>query len=370
MAAMSDTRQSGGAARAATGLGMLALAALLLAPACDAPPPPRSEFTISRGGRDATVRLGRGSLARAGTAQEILRSMVNRVGELLDPNDRGSDIGRINSLHDMARIRPSRDTYRLLDLACRYAELSGGAFDFTTAPLERLWLPGNPSPDAVEAARAGVGYRYVQVDDDGGVKIDHAYAEIDLHALEPAYVTDLITTALRTRGVRNVLVQYDGCVRAMGMPGDRSDWLYVVCDPDAPSNRVMRVSLGDKIALAQCRTARNVIDPRTGQPASGVSLAVTLGPSATKARALAQALVVEGREKAGRLIANFERCEAMILVPARPNAVYMTAGFATHCVIEGARTVELIEVPVLTTTNAAPPAAATATPAPARPSGQ
>ena len=142
--------------------------------------PAAYELQSKVGGRPVTLRLSAEDAQFSGTLNQIVMRTVNRAAEACDATIHESDIAKLNRIGVNARIQISRETYRLLDLARHYAVLSGGAYDFTVAPVAYLWgfegapVPTNVPPDELrQTAMLGVGPNNISFFDNGSVTLTH-----------------------------------------------------------------------------------------------------------------------------------------------------------------------------------------------------
>jgi FAD:protein FMN transferase len=251
-----------------------------------------------------------------------------------------SEIAHLNARAAQGPVRVTPALFALLEHAQRLHQESGGAFDITIAPLVRCWgfMGGSghlPQPGELEEARACVGMPLVHLDPgDFTVRFARPGVMLDLGAIGKGYAIERAAEVLREAGVTSALLHGGtSSVQALGHPPDAESWKIaierprardgwrVVSDEEAfaawPSPLVTRhsppvtsrgllttVPLCDeamsvsavwgKYFQAEGRTYGHVLDPRTGQPATGTALAAVVLPSATETDALSTALLTLG----------------------------------------------------------------------------
>lgn len=321
----------------------VALAVLALA-GCRRPPVTSTETLVKD--LPARVEVGVASAPQLGAVSGLAVALMTDTLADLDPTRPGSDINKLNRVAQTVRLQVSRTTFRLIDLAHYYGELTEGAYDMTTAPLENLWgLDGRqpeeePSDELIAGVRAGGGQDAVQIFDQGAVAFTERGTQIGFRLLGPAYAVDIAVLDLRRRGYGNLSVKLGPVQRVLGSPTPGQSWRAVVPHPTEAAAEVGSVRLdGNKTTLvvnrrydadARIGTNRiaNVIDPHTGRPATGTALVAVLAPSATMAQALAQALMVVGLERAPTLLARFPKCEALLVPDKDTLEIWPTDGFA------------------------------------------
>ncbi len=323
------------------------------------------ERTFTEHQKTATVRVASADAHRWWTLNEIAQRLMRRLNESLSTQDQGSDVTRINRVGTTSRIQVSRDTFRLLDLAQHYSDLSGGSYDFTTAPLAYLWgfqggpTPTNvPSPDTLLANLVGVGAQNLTLFDLSAVALTHIQSKMSVDSLIDAYTTDLVVIEAREKGVANAFVNIGGSARALGVPEAGKTWDWKLVSPFKTNESLGTLLLDPNISMSQSRlhetnvtiegkTYGHIIDPRTGRPAEGTALAIAAGPTATQDAALSEALVVTGLRGAGAVLSHFPRCDVLIIPDQQPVEIWMTRGFAARVRLnpELEKAVHIIDTP-------------------------
>jgi thiamine biosynthesis lipoprotein len=248
---------------------------------------------------------------------------ADRVEALLTVFRESSELSRINremsadcaSRDGLQSVPVSEELFTLL-LRCRRLHAdTGGAFDVTSSPLSRCWgflyrqgrVPGH---DEVAAARALVGMEQVAFDSERRcLHCAKAGMALNLGAIGKGYALDRMADILRTGGVDRALLSAGGSsVLALG--GGRAGWPIDVRSPLLGGARVVRLRLrngalgtsgaGEQFVIADGTRYGHVIDPRTGQPASGVVSCSVATADAATADALSTAFLVGGLELAQR----------------------------------------------------------------------
>ena len=275
------------------------------------------------------ILLHGGTEAALRAAGEEALAEVDRLEAQLSLYRPTSEIARVNALAARQAVRVSPPVFQLLEHAQRLHEESGGAFDITIAPLVRCWGfmggPGHfPEPGQLAEARALVGMGHVKLDrSDCSVRFDREGVMIDLGAIGKGYAIDRAVQTLRECGVKSALMHGGtSTTYAIGAPPGAEAWQVAVAGEadggeDGGGHRpplqlqltvvrlrdgALSVSAGwGKSFQAGGKTYGHVLDPRTGRPAGGALLAAVALDSATETDALSTALLVAGRQGAGRI---------------------------------------------------------------------
>ena len=303
---------------------LLALAASLLLAGC-ATPLPETLLTGETMGSAWTVKIA-GVLPRpAADLQSGAQARIEIVNQALSTWRADSALSRFNDDESGAWVDIDPELAAVLRYALTLAARSDGAYDVTVGPLVNLWGFGpdpatNQVPDtaAIEAARARVGWRKVQVDDTADRARKQPGMRIDLSSLGKGRGVDRVAEYLDAQGVTNYLIDLSGKLRARGRNPRGDAWQVAVEQPaaDDPSGapRIVPavVALHDRsIATAGDyrrffesggRHYSHIIDPRTGSPVEHATLSATaLGATCMEADALATMFMVMDPDAALRV---------------------------------------------------------------------
>ncbi len=256
-----------------------------------------------------------GDESRLAAAAEDVRAEVEACEERLSHFRPGSIVARVNAVRGR-RVRVDPDTFDLLSLAARVHRDSGGAFDPTVGPLMRAW---GFRGESTGEARPSRGMEHLHLDEaacEVSLDCDAATGQLDLGAIAKGHALDLAAARLAEVGVdRGLLHAGTSSVLALGSPEGSRGWKVGLAGVEA---RVVvhRMGLGVSaphgrvVAAADGTSAGHVMDPRTGRPAKGATLAAAACETAAAADAWSTALLVTGeqgmgwevRELAGRLV--------------------------------------------------------------------
>jgi len=303
---------------------LLALAASLLLAGC-ATPLPETLLTGETMGSAWTVKIA-GVLPRpAADLQSGAQARFEAVNQALSTYRANSALSRFNDEASGGWVNIDPELAAVLRYALTLAARSDGAYDVTVGPLVNLWGFGpdpatNRVPDAaaIEAARARVGWRKVQVDATADRARKQPGMRIDLSSLGKGRGVDRVAEYLDAQGVTNYLIDLSGKLRARGRNPRGDAWQVAVEQPaaDDPSGapRIVPavVALHDRsIATAGDyrrffesggRHYSHIIDPRTGSPVEHATLSATaLGATCMEADALATMFMVMDPDAALRV---------------------------------------------------------------------
>jgi thiamine biosynthesis lipoprotein len=186
----------------------------------------------------------------AAQAAQAAFDLVDRLEGDLSRFRPNSDIGRVNHLAAGETTRVSPATIECLAIARHLFDLTGGAFDVsigTGLPSLDLDL------DACEVRATAAGVR------------------IDLGGIGKGYAVDLAAEVLEEWGIECALVHGGfSSVLALEPPPGEDGWPLTLSDPGDGSTVLARVSVRQTaLAASGVQKGGHIVDPRTGQPASG-----------------------------------------------------------------------------------------------------
>ena len=248
-----------------------------------------------------------------------IKAELQKVDLSLSMFNKESVISKINS--NLAFDTDSMFV-KVFTLAQGISEETDGAFDITVAPLVNAWGFGYtasvaPTPEAIDSLKEVIGYQKVKLVDGTLIKKDPRI-QLDCSAIAKGYGSDVVADLLRSRGVKNFMVEIGGEIVTSGNSEKRKPWKIGVTKPSEDSlstnNELQTVlNVTDK-AMATSGNYRNfyykdgkkfahTIDPTTGKPVLHSLLSATvLADNCATADAYATAFMVMGLEKAKKLL--------------------------------------------------------------------
>jgi thiamine biosynthesis lipoprotein len=241
-----------------------------------------------------------------------------------------SEISQINRTAGEREVEVEPRLFALLDLAMQVWRESGGAYDLTATPLWEAWgfarrAGAVPSPEQLAAARAQVGFEFVELDArKSTIRFHRPGIRLNLGSIGKGYAVDRVVELLLAEGVTDFLVHggyssvaargvsstglsrlHDSIPPDGGTTGaEPTPWTIGVKDPLRDDVRVGQIELHDRAAGTsgsqhqsfrhRGRRYGHILDPRTGQPAEGVLSVSVVAPTAVQADALSTAFFVLG----------------------------------------------------------------------------
>jgi len=276
---------------------------------------------------------------KARDAIEEAFSEMERVNVLLNNYDPDSEVSEINRHAGRNPVQVSPETMEALQLAVKYGDISGGAFDITIGPLLKLWgfaqdNPGlkgkEPDGDAVMKAKFLVDYHALELTmvKKGNRTLRTAQLKksgmwIDVGAFTKGYVADRAVAVLKKRGIKNALISAGGTICAIGTKQNSSPWKVGIRHPRKKDSFLTVISLKDrtvstsgdyeKFYKKNGKSRTHIIDPRTGMPVEKVQAVTIIARKGIESDALSTALFVLGPDEGMKLVNSLPGVEALIV---------------------------------------------------------
>lgn len=241
-----------------------------------------------------------------------------------------SQTSRINKYAFEKPVRITHDVAAFLLNAQRISTETGGAFDCTVGPLIELWRAAKesgqlPAQSEIDSARARVGFNHVMIDPaERTVRFTHQGIRLDFGAIGKGHALDIAAEVLADYGVEIALLDGGASTYlATGIPPGQPGWTVRVRHPYNKEEVLAEVLLG-KGAFSTSTNAGakfvvdgrkygHILDPRTGWPAQGKRLAMSLTQSAADADALSTAFYVMELESIRRYCGDHPNVRAIVI---------------------------------------------------------
>ena len=243
-------------------------------------------------------------------------SMLKVFDGSLSPFNDTATISRINRNERVIADELFATVFRK---SLEVSEATDGAFDITVAPLVNAWGFGfkqGSFPDSmmVDSLLQLTGYEKVSMNEQGEVVKQDERMMLNCSAIAKGYAVDVIANLLKSKGVKNMMVDIGGEVVVHGKNPKEKKWRIGINKPVddslATNQELERIVEITDAAIATSGNYRNfyynngkkyahTIDPSTGYPVQHSLLSATVvANDCMTADAYATAFMVMGVEKA------------------------------------------------------------------------
>jgi thiamine biosynthesis lipoprotein len=268
------------------------------------------------------IRLGTqvpGGLELANRALDL----IDRLEAQLTIYDEGSELSRLNATAHHGPVEVEEGLFGLLELAVELSRRTGGAFDVASGAISEAWglIRGPrrlPDPQVLQQARERTGSHLIVLDRDRRtVCFRRAGVKLNLGGIGKGYAIDRVVALLRDHWWPTGSLIHGGqsSLFALRSPPGRigRGWEIALRNPFVPERPIARIHLRDRglgtsgnsfqCSEVEGRPIGHLLDPRTGEPASGPASVTVLAPSAAEADALSTAFYLLGPEAAADFVA-------------------------------------------------------------------
>ncbi len=266
---------------------------------------------------------------RAKEALEAVREEASRLEGLWSRFLPESEISSLNACAGQRSVPVIEPTYRLLELAGRVSELSGGLFDITIAPLADLWdykhasVP--PPEERIGQVLPLVCFRDLELSSSNrSAYLKKSGQAVDLGGIGKGFASDLFLEVFKKYGVVSAFSNIGGNVATLGSKPDGSAWTVGIRHPRS-SGLIGTVAVTGKAVVTSGdyeryftgrdgKRCHHILNPKTGYPAHSGLLSVTVAAqSAALADALSTAIFVAGPDSGLALLDLFPEAEAVLI---------------------------------------------------------
>lgn len=281
-------------------------------------------------------------------------SLLLIVNKSINNYDSTSEVSQFNKSTEGIAFRLPY-LYAPLQKAKEVFLASNGAFDPTVLPFVNAWGfgPGkqiNPDSMQLDSIKAFVGFNKIRLSRDSVVKLDPR-VQLDFGGIGQGYGADVITDFLKSKGIKNMLVELGGEGMAIGKNlKTNKNWEIGILDPNSTiENQYFKayVALGDKSFTTSGNYFNyreidgmkysHTIDPETGFPVQRAILSASVfANDCTTADVWGTAFMVMGHEKAIAFVKHHPELEVLLIysTPDGKMETYMTAGIVPYVKLE------------------------------------
>jgi thiamine biosynthesis lipoprotein len=254
---------------------------------------------------------------------------IQRIEKMISPLDGTSETFLINKNAGIQPVKVERELFKLIERAIQISEITEGAFDITYAAMDGVWrfdqnMWSPPAEDTIKKALEKVGYQKILLDHENStVFLREKGMKIGFDGIGKGYAVDMAKELLVSKGVRAGMINASGDLTTWGTRASGKKWLMGIEDPLDPENIISWIPIVESSAATSRNDEKfvhfggvrysNILDPRTGHPATGIRRVSIFSKTAELSDALATAVFVMGTEEGLALIAQLRGTQALIV---------------------------------------------------------
>ncbi len=340
-------------------LSFVLAGAVLVGSACQQPDAPAREtpspaaHLIERSHETMGTRLQVSAWADSdesvASAFDAVFREFDRIDALMSVWQPGSDVVRLNDAAGVHPVRVSAGTLEVIAAARQVSDWTNGKFDVTFAALSGLWRfdhqdKSNQVPDraAVAERLPLIDYQDLVVDTRAGTAfLKRKGMRANLGGVGKGYAVDRAADILRSRGLRDFMVQIGGDLYVGGLRDGRP-WRLGVRDPRGPEDRMFATldlsdgtfsTSGDyeRFFIKDGLRYHHIIDPDTGGPARLCRSVTIVASRAMLADAIDTGVFLLGPEAGMALIEKLPDVEGVIVTAE--NRVLVSSGLRNRLTV-------------------------------------
>lgn len=256
---------------------------------------------------------------------------IERLERLFSRSVEDSDVVAVNKEAGRRPVTVSSEVFYVTEQALHFAELSGGAFDLTVAPLTDLWGFFSeydyrvPAPGEIKATLEFVDYGLVVMDPDRqSIFLPVEGMGLELGGIAKGYIVDQALKILSEAGIQNAYINA-GDIGLLGSRPDGEPWRIGVRNPRDKSDIIAVLPLTNRAVDTSGDYERafeeggvkyhHLLDPETGMPAMELASVTVVAETTMEADALSTAAFVLGLEKGMALIEGLAGVEGIFVTP-------------------------------------------------------
>ena len=281
-------------------------------------------------------------------------SLLQKVNHSINAYDAASEVSRFNtSQHGIAFGLPHLQI--ILKKSEEVYKDSKGAFDPTVMPLVNAWGfgPGKAvtlNKTSVDSLKSFIGFDKIRMTRDSLIKLDPR-VQLDFGGIGQGYGADVITAFLKSKGIKNLLVELGGEGMAFGKNLQKNKyWTIGILDPNSTRDNQFYKAYTE-IKDQSFTTAGNyfnyreidgkkyshTIDPASGYPAAMAILSASVfGKDCTTADAWDTAFMVMGHTKAISFLKKHKDLQAILMYTSQSGstAIYISPEIKNNVTLE------------------------------------
>jgi len=278
---------------------------------------------------------------QAGVCDEIF-SRIREIEKLMSVNISSSDVSGINAAAGISPVQVHEDTFKVIERAIYFAELSGGAFDPTVGPIVSLWgiggKPRVPSNEEINSALPLINWRNIELNARlKSVYLTRSGMALDLGGIAKGYAVDEAVKILKSHEISGAKIDLGGDIFMLGMRSDGKQWKVGIQNPDGRHGSIIGfLQVPEKTVVTSGVYERNfekdgvfyhhLLSVTDGYPVNNGLVSVTIiADVSMDADALSTAVFVSGFEKGLSILKNYGDAQAVFVF--KDKSVIATNGF-------------------------------------------
>lgn len=246
---------------------------------------------------------------------------VVRIENLISEWQPHTQISQVNLNAGIKPVKVDKEVFDLTKRAIAYSKMTEGAFDISTAAMDRIWqfdgsMDTLPSPLAIKKSIENVNYKDILLDSiHSTIYLKKKGMKIGFGSIGKGYAADKGRELMQKNMVQAGIIDASGDIATWGTQPNHKPWLIGIQNPFR-RNKIIKILKLKEAAVATSGSYEkyaeidgirysHIINPKTGYPATGLTSVTICGPSAEFANALSTSIMVLGEKEGLKLMKKY-----------------------------------------------------------------
>lgn len=293
----------------------------------------QSDFTLERDtilmGSKFQITIVAQDSAIGNQQMDLVIAEIVRIENLISEWRPHTQVSEANRNAGIKPVKVDKELFDLTKRAIDYSKMSNGAFDISTAALDKVWffdgsMTEKPSEESIQQSIQHVGYEYIILDSiHSTIYLSKKGMKIGFGSIGKGYAADKGRELLQSLGVKGGFVNASGDIATWGTQPNRKPWKIGINNP-FKRHGIAKILKLKESALATSGSYEkyaeidgirysHIINPKTGYPSTGLTSVTIYGPSAEFANALSTSIMVLGAKKGKKLVKQFPKYKFLFI---------------------------------------------------------
>jgi thiamine biosynthesis lipoprotein len=265
----------------------------------------------------------------ANTQIDLAIEEIERIENLISEWRPHTQVSEVNRNAGIKPVKVDKELFELTKRALDYSKMSNGAFDISTAAMDKVWqfdgsMTEKPSEEKIKKSIEKVGYQHIILDSvKSTIFLAKEGMKIGFGSIGKGYAADKGRELLKSLCVQGGIVNASGDIATWGLQANGKPWKIGIKNP-FKRHGIAKVLKFTESALATSGSYEkyaeidgvryaHIINPKTGYPSTGLTSVTIYGPSAEFANALSTSIMVLGEKEGKKLAKNYPKYKFLFI---------------------------------------------------------
>lgn len=254
---------------------------------------------------------------------------IERIENLISEWRPHTQVSEVNRNAGIKPVKVNKELFDLTKRALDYSRMSNGAFDISTAAMDKVWqfdgsMTEKPSEVSIKKSISNVVYQQIILDSaQSTIYLAKIGMKIGFGSIGKGYAADKGRELLKSNGVEGGIVNASGDIATWGTQSNGKSWRIGINNPFKRHGitKVLKLkesslaTSGSYEKYAEIDGVRyaHIINPKTGYPSTGLTSVTIYGPSTEFANALSTSIMVLGEKEGKKLAKKYSKYKFLFI---------------------------------------------------------